>query len=112
MDGPPGMYGMPKMMGPGMMGPGMMGPGMMMGGDFPPFQVCVMLMPASLNPKTSPCVCCDVQKLLDLFLRKSLAQERPDLPMSKRQAQCACEDAREKQLKSHRCSCRVWTALE
>ena len=43
MDGPPGMFGMPRMMGPGMMGPGMMGPGMMMGqpmgGDFPPFQV-------------------------------------------------------------------------
>ena len=42
------MFGMPRMMGPGMMGPGMMGPGMMMGqgmgGDFPPFQVSVVLL--------------------------------------------------------------------
>ena len=58
MDGPPGMFGMPRMMGPGMMGPGMMGPGMMMGqgmgGDFPPFQASPAFHSARLYCKARP----------------------------------------------------------
>ena len=58
MDGPPGMFGMPRMMGPGMMGPGMMGPGMMMGqgmgGDFPPFQASPAIYDAKLYCNARP----------------------------------------------------------